>query len=95
MNASRPDPTEISVRQFANDSGSVTRGLRQGRSYILTLNGQPLAEVKPIRRRRFVPKAEALAVFASSPPLDYDELRADLDTALDYELRDPFEGTDL
>jgi hypothetical protein len=39
--------------------------------------------------RRFVPKAEAMAVFASSPALDYDDVRADLHSALDYELRDP------
>src|SRR5262249_1364256 len=26
-------PTDVSVRQFVADSGSVTRGLRQGRTY--------------------------------------------------------------
>lgn len=93
MNA--PKPIDVSVRQFVADSGSVTRGLRQGRTYILTINGEPLAEVRPIRRRRFVPKAEALAVFAAAPAIDYDEMRDDLDAAFDYELRDPFEGTDL
>ena len=43
---------DVSVRQFVADSGSVTRGLRQGRSYTLTLNGEPLARMTPIRRRR-------------------------------------------
>jgi hypothetical protein len=33
-------PTDVSVRQFAADSGSVTRGLRQGHAYTLTLNGR-------------------------------------------------------
>lgn len=36
-------PIDVSVRQFVADSGSVTRGLRQGRAYTLTLNGEPLA----------------------------------------------------
>ncbi|MFG3436025.1 hypothetical protein ACGF0J_02165 [Nonomuraea sp. NPDC047897] len=83
------------MRQFVNDSGSVTRGLREGKRYILTLNGEPLAEVKPIKRRRFVPTAEAQAVFATAPAVDWNEVRADLDTIIDDELRDPFEGTGL
>lgn len=89
-------PTNLSVRQFVNDSGSVIRGLRQGRSYVLTLNGEPLAEVVPIKRRRAVPTAEALAIFATAPVLDFDELRADLDAGIDQELpADPLEATGL
>ncbi|MDR8411650.1 hypothetical protein MTP10_23300 [Nonomuraea sp. 3-1Str] len=95
MDAPKPRPTEVSVRQFVNDSGSVTRGLREGKRYILTINGEPLAEVKPIKRRRFVPTAEAQAVFATAPAVDWDEVRADLDTVIDDELRDPFDGTGL
>ncbi|MEU7861571.1 hypothetical protein [Nonomuraea sp. NPDC049141] len=95
MEAPRPRPTEVSVRQFVNDSGSVTRGLREGKRYILTINGEPLAEVKPIKRRRFVPTAEAQAVFATAPAIDWDDVRADLDSMIDDELRDPFDGTGL
>lgn len=88
-------PTDVSVRQFVADSGSVTRGLRQGRTYTLTLNGEPLAKIVPIRRRRAVPKAEVLAIFATAPIVDPDELRADLDEYINQEMRDPYEGTDL
>ncbi|MEU6719225.1 hypothetical protein ABZ897_47840 [Nonomuraea sp. NPDC046802] len=83
------------MRQFVNDSGGVTRGLREGKRYILTLNGEPLAEVKPIKRRRFVPTAEAQAVFATAPAIDWDQVRADLDVVIDDELRDPLDGTGL
>jgi antitoxin (DNA-binding transcriptional repressor) of toxin-antitoxin stability system len=88
-------PTDVSVRQFVADSGTVTRGLRQGRTYTLTLNGEPLARMVPIRRRRAVPKEEVLAIFATAPAVDVDELRADLDQANSQELRDPYEGTGL
>lgn len=88
-------PTDISVRQFVADSGSVTRGLRQGRTYTLTLNGEPLARIVPIRRRRAVPKEEVLAIFATSPAIDMGELRADLDEVVSQDVRDPYEGTDL
>jgi antitoxin (DNA-binding transcriptional repressor) of toxin-antitoxin stability system len=86
-------PIDVSVRQFVADSGSVTRGLRQGRAYTLTLNGEPLARMTPIRRRRAVPKEEVLAVFATAPAIDVHELRADLDDAVSQDLRDPYKGT--
>jgi antitoxin (DNA-binding transcriptional repressor) of toxin-antitoxin stability system len=86
-------PIDVSVRQFVADSGSVTRGLRQGRAYTLTLNGEPLARITPIRRRRSVPKEEVLAVFATAPAIDVHELRADLDDAVSQDLRDPYKGT--
>jgi antitoxin (DNA-binding transcriptional repressor) of toxin-antitoxin stability system len=85
--------TDISVRQFVADSGSVTRGLRQGHAYTLTLNGEPLARMIPIRRRQAVPKDEVLEIFATAPSIDVDELRSDLDEVVDQDLRDPYEGT--
>ncbi|MBU3061763.1 hypothetical protein KO481_09530 [Nocardia sp. NEAU-G5] len=89
-------PTEVSVRQFVTDSGNITRGLREGKQYVLTLNGEPLAEVVPIRRHRFVPTVAAQAMFATAPTLDYDQLRRDLDIAISDELSDdPLAGTGL
>jgi antitoxin (DNA-binding transcriptional repressor) of toxin-antitoxin stability system len=88
-------PSDVSIRQFVADSGSVTRGLRQGRTYTLTLNGEPLARMVPIRRRRAVPKEEVLAIFATAPVIDVDELRANLDETASQDLRDPYEGTGL
>jgi antitoxin (DNA-binding transcriptional repressor) of toxin-antitoxin stability system len=78
-------PTDVSIRQFVADSGSVTRGLRQGHAYTLTLNGEPLARMIPIRRRQAIPKQEVLAIFATSPVIDADELRSDLDDAVSQE----------
>jgi antitoxin (DNA-binding transcriptional repressor) of toxin-antitoxin stability system len=95
MTDPRSQSTDVSVRQFVADSGVVTRGLRQGRAYTLTLNGEPLARMVPIRRRQAVPKDEVLAIFATAPVIDVDELRTDLDAAVAQDLRDPYEGTGL
>src|SRR5580658_6978404 len=89
MTSAKSQPTDVTVRQFVADSGSITRGLRQGRTYTLTLNGEPLARMIPIRRRRAVPKEEVLAIFATAPVLDVDELRADLDEAVSQNVHDP------
>jgi len=91
MTQPRSQPTDVSVRQFVADSGSVTRGLRQGRAYTLTLNGEPLAKMIPIRRRHAVPKEEVLANFATAPVIEADELRSDLDAMVTQDLRDPYE----
>jgi antitoxin (DNA-binding transcriptional repressor) of toxin-antitoxin stability system len=93
MTQPRSQPTDVSVRQFVADSGSVTRGLRQGRAYTLTLNGEPLAKLIPIRRRQAVPKEEVLAMFATAPVIDVEELRSDLDAMVTQDLRDPYEGS--
>jgi antitoxin (DNA-binding transcriptional repressor) of toxin-antitoxin stability system len=95
MSSAKGQPTDVSVRQFVADSGSVTRGLRQGRAYTLTLNGEPLAKMVPIRRRQAVPRDEVLAIFATAPVIDVDELRSDLDAAVEQDIRDPYEGTGL
>ena len=88
-------PTAISVRPFVADADAVTRGPRQGRAYTLTLNGEPLARMIPIRQRRAIPKEELLAIFATAPVVHGDELRADLDKAVSQDLRAPYEGTGL
>jgi antitoxin (DNA-binding transcriptional repressor) of toxin-antitoxin stability system len=82
MTSAKGQPADVSVRQFVADSGAITRGLRQGRAYTLTLNGEPLAKMVPIRRRQAVPREEVLAIFASAPVIDVDELRSDLDAAV-------------
>ena len=91
MTSAKGQPTDVSVRQFVADPGSVTRGLRQGRTYTLTLNGEPLARMIPIMRRRAVPKQEVLAIFATAPVIDADELRADLDAGVSQDVRDPYQ----
>ena len=60
---------------------------------MLTLNGEPLARMVPIRRRQAVPKDEVLEIFATAPVIDVDELRSDLDATVAQDLRDPYEGT--
>jgi len=93
MTSPKREPIDVSVRQFVADSGAVTRGLRLGRAYVLTLNGEPLARMIPIRRRQAVPKDEVLAIFATAPAIDVGELRSDLDASVGQDLADPYEVT--
>jgi antitoxin (DNA-binding transcriptional repressor) of toxin-antitoxin stability system len=82
MTTANEPSTSVSVDQFVADSGAVTLGLRRGRTYTLTLNGEPIARLVPIRRQRAVPRDEALAIFATAPAIDASELHRDLDAAV-------------
>ncbi|SCF47175.1 prevent-host-death family protein [Micromonospora mirobrigensis] len=59
------------------------RSVEQGESFTITRNGTPIGRLIPIRRRTFVPKAEVMAAFATSPILDADRFRNDIDGAID------------
>jgi len=76
---------QITQRQLRNDSGEIMRELDRGESFIVTRNGAPVGELRPIHRRRFVPKAEVLAAFSGMGHIDYDEFRADIDRYVDQD----------
>jgi prevent-host-death family protein len=61
-----PTMREITQRQLRNESGEIMRELDQGESFLVTRNGTPVGELRPIRRRQFVPKAEVLAAFSGA-----------------------------
>jgi prevent-host-death family protein len=41
----------ISHRQLRNDSGRILREVQQGESFIVTNNGQPVAELVPLEQQ--------------------------------------------
>ena len=74
---------EVTQRELRNDSGRIMRGLDEGESFVVTRAGQPVGELVPLRRRRFIPAIEAVAVFRGAPPIDVRAFRADLDRHAD------------
>jgi prevent-host-death family protein len=74
---------EISQRELRNHSGEVMRRLDAGESFVVTRNGTPIAELRPLRRQRFVKAETAAAMFRGLPPIDYEQFRKDLDTVVD------------
>jgi len=62
------------------------RGLDQGESYIVTRNGQPVGELTPLRRLRFVAAETVSETFRGAPTIDADAFRADLDAAIDQDI---------
>jgi antitoxin (DNA-binding transcriptional repressor) of toxin-antitoxin stability system len=80
---------EITQRQLRNESGEIMRELDRGESFVVTRNGVPVGELRPLQRRRFVPRDVVVAMFAGASHIDFKEFRADIDSWVDQDSTPP------
>ncbi|HXV63151.1 MAG TPA: type II toxin-antitoxin system prevent-host-death family antitoxin [Vicinamibacteria bacterium] len=73
----------ITQRELRNDSGAVLREVQAGQTIVVTRNGVPVAELRPIPPRRFVPRVAILEAGRRAPRVDARRFRADLDAVVD------------
>jgi prevent-host-death family protein len=73
----------ITQRELRNDSGAVLREVQAGQTIIVTRNGVPVAELRPIPPRSFVPRAVIADAAGRAPRIDAGRLRNDLDAVVD------------
>jgi len=76
---------KLSQRELRNKSGEVMRALDDGENFIVTRNGVPVGELRPIRKRQFIPREELVALFEGAPHIDYEQFRADIDRFVDQD----------
>ena len=76
---------KITQRELRNESGQIMRALDRGESFVVTRNGVPLGELRPLRRRTFVAAEAAIAAFRGAAAIDRDRLRSDLDRWIDQD----------
>ncbi len=69
----------ITQRELRNDCAAILRTVQAGQAVIVTRNGVPVAELRPIQRARFVPRATIAEAAARAPRMDIGRFRADLD----------------
>lgn len=73
------------MRELRNHGGDVLDRVEAGERLTVTRNGKPVAELVPIPRRDLA-LDEILRRARTLPPIDPDELRADIDAVLDTRL---------
>jgi prevent-host-death family protein len=78
----------ITQRELRNQSAAVLREVEAGRTIVVTRNGTPVGELRPIRQRRFVPRAAIAEAAARAPRIDAARFRADLDTVVTPHIND-------
>jgi prevent-host-death family protein len=77
----------ISQRELRNDSGAILREVQAGQTIVVTRNGVPVAELRPVPPRRFAPRELLAEAARRAPRIDSARFRADLDAVVDPSLR--------
>ena len=73
----------ITQREQRNDSAAVLREVQAGKTLIVTRNGMPVAELRPVPPRQFVPRAVIADAAGQAPRIDATRFRRDLDDVID------------
>lgn len=82
--------TIIAQRDLRNDSADILRRVEAGEEFIVTRNGSPVAELRPVALRRGVARHRIAEAFRGVPLVALDRLRADLDEVADPSIADPW-----
>lgn len=69
----------ISQRELRNNSAQVMDAVENGETVIVSRNGVPVAELRPIPQRALVSTAELKRAFADGSRLDHSAMRTEMD----------------
>ena len=78
----------ITQRELRNDSARVLREVEAGETLLVARGGVPIAELRPVQARRFVPRSAIAGAAKRAPRVDSVRLRADLDAVVDPSIDD-------
>lgn len=74
----------IPQRELRNDNAEIMKAVEAGESFVVTRNGQPVAELRPYERRRaFVSRAELRRLVAGAEHIDRVRFIDDVDAVTD------------
>ncbi len=75
----------IAQRELRNQNARVIDAVTAGETFVVTRNGEPVAELRPLRpgRRTVVPREEVVALATANVRIDHHKFRADLDRVID------------
>lgn len=75
----------MSVRELRNEGGRVLDRVVAGETLVVTRDGRPVAELRPLRRPA-VSAATLLERWNKLRPVDPDQLRRDIDAIVDQSM---------
>lgn len=78
----------IAQRELRNENAKVMDAVTAGETFVVTRNGEPVAELRPLRagRRSFISREEVAALAAAPVRIDRHQFRAELDRVIDQRL---------
>ncbi len=81
-------PKTIAQRELRNENAKVIEAVTAGETFVITRNGEPVAELRPIRagRRALISRDEVAALATAGVRIDHRQFRAELDQLIDQGL---------
>lgn len=78
----------IAQRELRNDNAKVIEAVVAGETFVITRNGEAVAELRPLRtgRRSVVPRVDVMHLITGGVRIDASRFREDLDHAVDQRL---------
>ena len=78
----------IAQRELRNENARVIDAVTAGETFVVTRNGEPVAELRPVRagRRTFISREEVAALAAAGVRVDRHQFRTDLARVIDQAL---------
>ena len=78
----------IAQRELRNENAKVIDAVTAGETFVVTRNGEPVAELRPVQagRRAFISREEVEALAAVGVRIDRHRFRTDLDQVIDQGL---------
>jgi prevent-host-death family protein len=75
----------IPQRDLRNENAKVIDAVAAGETFVVTRNGEPIAELRPLRpgRRTFISRDEVAALAKVDVRIDHRQFRADVDRLID------------
>jgi prevent-host-death family protein len=78
--------SEVSISELHDHPGAVIDRAAAGEHITITRRGRPVVELVPAERRRALTAEEFIVRSRRLPPIDAEQLRADIDAALDPDM---------
>ena len=78
----------IAQRELRNQNAKVMEAVTAGETFVVTRNGEPVAELRPLLpgRRTFISREEVAALATAQVRIDRHQFRAELDRVIDQRL---------
>nr|WP_108871104.1 type II toxin-antitoxin system prevent-host-death family antitoxin [Tessaracoccus timonensis] len=75
----------VPVRELRNNSAALLKRVQQGESVVVTKDGEPVAQVIPLRKTP-LRRERLLHRWAALPTIDAEQFQRDVDDMLDWSL---------
>jgi prevent-host-death family protein len=78
----------IPQRELRNENAKLMDAVTAGETFVVTRNGEPVAELRPIQsvRKTFITREDLARLAGAAVRIDPDQFRRDLDDAIDQSL---------